>query len=78
MRKDCFVALLLAMTDKGVIASCPERRALSMEVETGTIPGRHSRAGGNPVFSAWIPGLAPLARNDGLPYEWAWEWAFCF
>ncbi len=34
-----------------------------MEVEMGTIPGRHARAGGHPVFSAWIPGLAPLARN---------------
>ncbi len=42
-----------------------------MEVETGAIPGRHSRAGGNLVVSAWIPGLAPLARNDGLPYELA-------
>ncbi len=43
-------------------------RALSVAAETGTIPGRHSRAGGNPGFSAWIPGLAPLARNDGLPH----------
>jgi hypothetical protein len=33
----------------------------------GSLPVRHSRGGGNPGFSAWIPGLAPLARNDGLP-----------
>jgi hypothetical protein len=28
----------------------------------------HSRAGANPVCCSWIPGLALLAQNDGLPH----------
>ncbi len=38
--------------------------------EVGFLPKeeqrRHSRARGNPDFFPWIPGLALLARNDGL------------
>ena len=49
--KDCFVVSLLAMTLLCVIASRPERGALSVEAKTG---------------GSWIPGLALLARNDGL------------
>ena len=50
--KDCFVVSLLAMTLLCVMASRPQRRALSMEAKTG---------------GSWIPGLALLARNDELP-----------
>jgi hypothetical protein len=42
-------------------------RTQQMGRNRGSLFGRHSREGGNPDFSAWIPGLATLARNDGLP-----------
>jgi hypothetical protein len=52
--------------------------AMQMGRNEKSLPLRHSRAGGNPGFSAWIPGLALLARNDGLLSGLARERAFCF
>ncbi len=68
--KDCFVVSLLAMTLLCVMASRPERRALSVEAKTG---------------GSWIPGLALLARNDErvvsvIPARAGIRqgWIFCF
>ncbi len=48
------------------ISRCESPRVLRTQQisrNSGSIPIRHSRAGGNPVFYSWIPGLALLARG---------------